>query len=193
VTTASTPAGSFLAGVPQHGDTLGKPTAPATLVVFEDPQCPFCRDWSLGALPTVVDRFVKTGKVKLVWRGIDIIGPNSLPGLRAAYAAANQNRLWNFIDALYRRQGSENSGWITDALLKDAAKDAGVNATAMLAASPSRNVTAALRSSATEATQDNVQGTPTFILVKPPAVAQQVQVTSLDPAPFSDSLSAALR
>jgi protein-disulfide isomerase len=192
-TTSTEASSSFLVGVPQQGDTLGKPTAPATLVVFEDPQCPFCKEWSVGALPTVVDRFVKTGKVKLVWRGIEIIGPNSLPGLRAAYAAANQNRLWNLVDALYRRQGSENSGWITDGLLKDAAKEAGVNPTAMLAASPSRKVTAALRNAATEATQDNVQGTPTFILIKPPAVAQQLQVTSLDPTQFSDSLSAALR
>lgn len=191
-TTSTTSTGSFLAGVPQHGETLGDPSAAATLVVFEDPQCPYCREWSLGALPTVVKDFVRTGRVKLVWRGIEIIGPNSIPGLRAAYAAAEQNKLWNFVDALYNRQGAENSGWITTPLLQEAAKAAGVNATKMLAASSTPTVLNALKASTAESVQDNVQGTPSFVLQKGPAVTA-LQVTSLDAAGFSAALGTALQ
>ena len=87
------PPTSALKGVPQHGDILGKPTAPATLTVFEDPQCPYCRQWNIDTLPTVVRDYVRTGRVKLQYRGIVVIGENSDAGLRAMYGAAPQNML----------------------------------------------------------------------------------------------------
>jgi protein-disulfide isomerase len=185
--------GSYLAGVPQHGDTLGDPSAPATLVVYEDPQCPFCRDWALGALPTVVTDYVRTGKVKLLYRGVEIIGPNSQKGLRAIYAAAKQNKLWNVADALYRRQGAENSGWITDAVIRSAAKSAGADATAILSASSSATVTAALRTAVQSAGRDAVRGTPTFVLERSPALPKELQVTALDPVTFEAALAQALQ
>jgi len=191
-TTATTATAQFLAGVPQHGATLGRASASATLFVFEDPQCPFCQEWSLNTLPTVVEQFVKTGQLKLVWRGVEIIGPNSEPGLRAAYAAARQNKLWNLVDALYQRQGSENSGWITETLLRDAAKSAGVNAAAMLAASGSTAVTANLVQAAREANQDRLSGTPTFVLQRPLAQPELIP-NSADPATFVSTLASALQ
>src|SRR5262249_15227950 len=93
-TTPAAGSSDVFAGVPQNGDTLGKASAPATLTVFEDPQCPYCRQWSVDTLPTVVRDFVRTGKVRLVYRGIEIIGPDSEPGLRAIFAAGAQNKLW---------------------------------------------------------------------------------------------------
>jgi protein-disulfide isomerase len=181
------------AGVPQHGDTLGRANAAATLTVYEDPQCPYCRDWALGTLPTVIATYVRTGRVKLVYHGIEVIGANSQKGLRALYAAGAQNKLWNVAEALYVRQGAEESGWITDAVIRDAAAAAGANGAAILAASPSPKVNAALRAAAQQASADHVQGTPTFVLQQPPSVPQQLQVASLDPATFSAALDAALQ
>ena len=34
------------------------------------------------------------------------------------YAAGQQNKLWQMAEALYERQGDENSGWITDAVVR---------------------------------------------------------------------------
>jgi protein-disulfide isomerase len=161
--------------------------------VFEDPQCPYCRSWNLGTLPTVVQNYVRTGRLKLVYRGIEVIGPNSKKGLRAIYAAGKQNKLWNFTEALYRVQGGENSGWITDAVVRDAARAAGADPAAILAASSSPSVTAALRQAAKEAAADRVPGTPTFFLQQPPALPKMVQVTGLDPAAFEAGLSQALQ
>jgi len=184
---------SFLAGVPQHGDTLGSPDAPATLIVYEDPQCPFCRDWSLQTLPSVVRNYVKPGRLNLVYRGVQIIGPNSQEGLRAIYAAGRQNKLWNLSDALYRRQGPENSGWITDAAIGEAAASAGADAAAIRAAAPTAAVSAQLRHAAVQASVDRVPGTPTFVLRRPPALPQPLQVTGLDAATFESQLAAALQ
>jgi protein-disulfide isomerase len=190
-TVSSPPTGSSLAGIPQHGDTLGKPSATA-LVVYEDPQCPFCREWNVGTLPSVLTQYVRTGRIKLVYHGIEVIGPNSVKGLRAIYAAGQQNRLWNMVDALYARQGDENSGWITDAVIRSAAKDAGADPDAILKASSSAAVTAQLQQSAREANQASVQGTPTFVVQRPLAAPQQLQLSGLDFGAFSSALDAVL-
>jgi len=193
-TTATTKtAANLFAGVPQHGDTLGKASAPVTLIVYEDPQCPFCRNWNVDTLPTVIDQFVRTGKINLVYRGVVIIGPDSVRGLRAIYAAAKQNKLWNVADALYARQGAENSGWITNGVILAAARDAGANGQAIVAGMGASTVDAALNAAQKQAIADHLQGTPTFIIQRPPAVAQQLPVPGLDPASFVSALAAALQ
>jgi protein-disulfide isomerase len=190
--TTPAPSGS-LAGIPQHGDTLGKPDAAATLIVYEDPQCPFCRRWNVETLPTVLTQFVRPGRIKLVYRGVVVIGPNSVQGLRAIYAAGSQNKLWNLVDALYARQGAENSGWITDGVILAAAQAAGANGKAIVSKASSPAVTAALTNAAKQGAADQLRGTPTFILERPPALAQQLSLAALDPATFVASLSAALQ
>ena len=44
----------------------------------------------------------------------------------AAGAAAQQNRLWQFVDAFYQRQGTENSGYVTDSFLGELGRTAKV-------------------------------------------------------------------
>jgi len=190
---ASTSPKTLFAGIPQSGDTVGQPSAPATMLVFEDPQCPYCQVWSLNDLPTVVDQFVRTGQLKLTYRGIPIIGPNSVKGLRAVFAAGEQNKLWQFSSALYEMQGAENSGWITDDVILSAARAAGADGPAILAASPTKAVTAQLANAESEAQTYQIRGTPTFVIEKPPALAQQLNVTSLDPGTFASELQAALQ
>jgi protein-disulfide isomerase len=190
--TTATPSNPF-AGVPQQGDTLGKADAPVTLIVYEDPQCPFCRTWNIDTLPTVIDQFVRTGRIKLVYRGVVIIGPDSVRGLRAVYAAGKQNKLWNVSEELYARQGAENSGWITNSVILAAAKAAGANGPAIIAGMGAKSVDTALTTAQAQATADQLQGTPTFIIERPPAVSQPLNVSGLDPTSFVASLSAALQ
>ena len=193
--TPSPPAGpvSVLAGVPQHGATLGRASAPATIQVFEDPQCPYCQEWTLGTFPTVVRDYVRTGKVKLVYQGVEIIGPNSEPGLRALYAAGRQDKLWNLAEELYTRQGKENSGWITPAAIRSAATAVGADPAAVATASHSTGVTAQLAAAAAAFQAIGAPGTPTFVVERPPAVPQQLQLSGLDPASFAAALDAALQ
>jgi protein-disulfide isomerase len=109
-------------GIPQHGLTVGDPKAPVTLVEYGDLQCPICRAFAVETLPTIVRDYVRTGKVRLEFRGLAFIGPDSQRALQAVVAAGAQNRGWNLIDLLYRNQGEENSGWASDATLTAAAK-----------------------------------------------------------------------
>jgi protein-disulfide isomerase len=191
---SSTPeAVSTFKGVPQHGDTLGKATAPVTLTVFEDPQCPYCREWNIDTLPTVVQNYVRTGRIRLVYRGIDIIGPNSIAGLRVDYAAGLQNKLWSLSEALYERQGEENSGWITLAVIRDAAREVGVAPAKLIKDADLASVTARLKQAANEASKYGIDGTPTFAIQKPLGPFEQLQVSGLEPSDFTPALDAALR
>jgi protein-disulfide isomerase len=111
------PASSF-AGIPQHGTVLGSPRAPVTLVEFADLQCPYCGEFARVALPTLVRDYVRTGKVRIVFQGLEFLGADSDAALRSVLAAARQGRGWQMLDGLFRRQGLENSGWVTDPLLR---------------------------------------------------------------------------
>ena len=189
---ASSPASALLAGVPQDGLTLGKPTAPATLLEFVDPQCPYCARWSEATFPVVVRRFVKTGRLRLELRGLHFLGPDSETALRAVLAAAQQNKAWNMLDELYARQGAENTGWVTDAVLEEAATAAGVDVAKMTAAQDSPRVAAQIREADAAASTLGVPGTPSFALARSPATPQLLTIPSLEPADFAASLESDL-
>ena len=184
----------LLAGIPQHGNVLGRPDAPVTMVEFADLQCPFCRQYALDALPAIVRDYVRTGKVKLAFTGMSFIGPDSETALRAAYAAALQNHLWNVVDLLYRNQRAENTSWVTDGLLESVARSVpGIDAGAMLDAQHSTRVDQAIETAAGQAEQAHVSSTPTFFAGPTGGTLQQLRITSLTPEPFRHALDALLK
>src|SRR5215510_11420648 len=107
-----------LQGIPQAGSVLGSPSANVTLIEYADPQCPACRLYTESIFPTVVDEYVRPGKVATEFRGFPFIGEDSVTGYRYLLAAGEQGKLWNLAEALYRNQGAENSGWLTEDLVR---------------------------------------------------------------------------
>jgi protein-disulfide isomerase len=184
----------LFSGIPQHGNVLGRLGAPVTLVEFADIQCPYCAQFAVNVLPAIVREYVRPGKVKLVFNGMSFIGPDSETALRAAYAAALQGRLWNVVDLLYKNQGAENSGWVSESLLRSiGASVPGLDGTKMLDARDSADVNQALSLAAGQAEQAHVNSTPTFFAGKTGGTLQQIQLTALDPAPFRQTLDSLLK
>jgi protein-disulfide isomerase len=185
---------SLFAGIPQHGIVLGSPNAPVTLVEFADLQCPFCGEFARDALPRIVQEYVRTGRVKIVFQGLAFLGPDSKTALRAVLAAGLQNRAWNLLDGLYAQQGAENSGWVTPALLRDVAGDvSGLNVQRMLDQRQSASVTRLLRDAESSASQARVRGTPTFFVGRSGGPLQPVALTRLTAAALRPALDAALQ
>jgi protein-disulfide isomerase len=118
---------SELQGLSQSGQVLGDSSAPVTVTEFGDPQCPVCKAFSQQVAPDLISSEVKSGKVKYAYQPYLIIGPDSKPAMKAALAAGEQGRFWNYLQLFYVNQGEENSGYVTDEFLTSIAQAAGVS------------------------------------------------------------------
>lgn len=116
----------LLGNIPQNANVLGKATAPVTLYEYGDLQCPICKEYSEEVLPAVIEKQVKNGEVKIVYRDFIIISEESIPAGEAALAAGEQGKGWSFIELFYRNQGEERSGYVTDEFIEGIAEGAGV-------------------------------------------------------------------
>lgn len=186
-------AGTLFSGIPQNGVTLGNPAARVTLEEYADLQCPFCRDYSVQVLPALVKSYVRTGKVKLVFRNISFIGPDSTRAAQLAAAAGRQQKLWPFIDSFYASQQAENSGYATDAFLRRVAT--GVPGLDVVRAFRDRTlpaVAAELRDSRARAKRAKVQSTPAFFLSAAGRAPIVLNPQSLTPEAFAPALDKAL-
>jgi protein-disulfide isomerase len=108
---------SLVGGIPQNGSSIGSPTAPVTIQYFGDLECPICQRFTLGALPTVIQKWVRTGKVRIEYRSLETATrePEVFKSQQvAALAAGKQNKLWNFVETFYHEQGEEDSGYVTE-------------------------------------------------------------------------------
>ena len=155
-------ASSLLAGIPERDGVLGDPSVKITVTEFVDLQCPVCAEASRQTLPTLIDDYVRTGKVKLEARTLHFLGPESERAARAAAAAQQQNRLWPFIEAFYAAQGPENSGYVTDDFLRDVARVAGADPDQVVEGGSAEG----MRQADAAAARLGVDSTPTFTVTK---------------------------
>ncbi|HEV7492743.1 DsbA family protein [Baekduia sp.] len=155
---------SLIGGIPQQGITLGNANAPVTIVEFADPQCPFCKEYTLNEMPAVVQKYVRTGKAKMELRLLTFIGPDSVTAAGVLSAAGQQNKLWNSADLLYRNQGEENSGYVTDAFLTKVLTGAGADAAKAIAGAGSSAVSQEIAAAKTLSDRYGVTGTPTILV-----------------------------
>jgi protein-disulfide isomerase len=186
---------ALLKGIAQHGNVLGSTSAPVTMVEYVDLQCPYCQQFETQAMTTLIPRYVRTGKVKVELRTLAFIGPDSVRGRSAALAAAEQNKLFNFAQLLFLSQGTENTGWLSDDIVKAAAASIpGLNVPQLLSARSSSSVSEQAQQLDSRATADGVNSTPTILVGKSGTTPTPVTLSSLtDPTAVEDAIAAALR
>jgi protein-disulfide isomerase len=152
-------------GIPQDGVFLGSPDARVTLIEYADLQCPACRAYAETYLPTLVERYVRPGRVRAEFRGVAFLGPDSETALRWVLAAGLQDHLWELQEGMYRNQGGENSGWVTEELLRDlGAEIPGLDVDRVLADAESAQVTSMISQAAVQAEAAEVPGTPALAI-----------------------------
>ena len=177
-------------GIPQHGNVLGSPNAPVTVVQYIDLQCPFCQQFETQAMPKLLTRYVRTGKVKIESRPIAFIGPDSERGRAGALAAAQQNRMFNYMQLLYLNQGTENTGWLNEAMATAAASSIpGLDVNAWQNARGSSSVKDQSSQFDNQSNADNVSETPTVLVGKTGGPLRKARVSLSD----INSLSAAIQ
>lgn len=184
---------ALFAGVPQRGITLGDPRAPVTLVEFADLQCPYCRDYTRGVMPTLVSQYVRTGRLRMVFRNVSFIGTDSARGAQMAGAAALQNGMWQYVDIFYANQGAENSGYVTDDFLRRIGS--GVRGLDVDRAMNDRGLPAVqreLNEAQTEWQSNGFTGTPSFLVGPTGGTLEALEIQALQPGEFTAAIDRAL-
>ncbi len=90
---------------------LGNPDAAVTLVEFGDYQCHYCNVFFHSTEDQIITKYVNTGKVKMIFKDFNIIGPDSVNASHGAHCAGDQNLFWEYHDILYSNWTGENNGW----------------------------------------------------------------------------------
>lgn len=92
---------------------MGDSNAPITILEWGDYQCTFCYKFHQNTLDVINEDFIKTGKVKLIFKDFPLNGPDSLLAAEASYCAQDQKKYWQYHDELYSNWKGERTGWIT--------------------------------------------------------------------------------
>jgi protein-disulfide isomerase len=192
----------MLHGIPQKGIELGDPKAKLTLVEFSDPQCPYCGDWARDTLPSLIQDYVRSGELRVEYRGLDFIDKNlgttdSQHLLRIAQAAGFQNKLWNVVELEFENQGEEGSGWATDALINGilgAVK--GLDAEKVLATADTNKVVP-MTDAAKQLAQAKIGksiSTPTFLIRRTDSTKVEKTIVGAQPlSTFTEAIDALLK
>jgi protein-disulfide isomerase len=179
-----------VAGVQEHDGVLGDPKAPVTITEYVDLQCPICAEASRSTLPTLIENYVKTGKVKLQMRTLSFLGQDSVTAAKMAAGAQRQGKLWSFVETFYANQGEENTGYVTDDFLKSVATTAGVDPAAALEYADTAGAQDALDTADSDAQAVGADSTPTFTIKRGDGKETVLQVGLGD---LSSALDAALK
>ncbi len=193
----TTKVASLLSGIPQSGNVLGSPTAPVTLQYFGDLECPICAKFTLGSLPTVIPKWVRTGKLKIEYRSLSTATGNAeASGAEpkeifktqqvAALAAGKQNKAWYFIETFYHEQGEEDSGYVTEKFIQDVAGQVpGLNlATWTNDRSDPTFATQVTATDAQAANNNGFTGTPSFLIGRTGGAMSKLEYTNPEDPTF---------
>ncbi len=107
---AKTAAIADLPAVTSGDFVLGDADAPVTIIEYGDFQCPFCGKFFKETEPVLRENYIKTGKVKFIYRDFAFLGQESLDSANAARCAGEQGKFWQYHDYLYSNQNGENRG-----------------------------------------------------------------------------------
>jgi protein-disulfide isomerase len=150
---------------------LGNASATVTLIEYGDYQCPYCGEFYSETEPEIIQNYVNTGKVRMVFRNFAFLGPESTAAAEAADCAEDQNKLWVYHNALYSAKvaddasgGSEDDGFFSTAELLKLGQQVGLNMTTFTSCVDNNTDGNLVTQEQTAAAGVGVNSTPTFFI-----------------------------
>lgn len=139
---------------------LGDENAPVTIIEFSDYECPFCGRFYSETLGQIDDKYIKTGKVKLVYRDFPLsFHPNAQKAAEAAECAGEQGKYWEMHDKLFK---NGVSGGIAG--FKQYAKEIGFDSSKFDNCLDSGKMASEVQKDFNDGQSYGVQGTPAFFI-----------------------------
>lgn len=106
---------------------LGKNDAEITILEWGDYQCTYCYNFHKSTLPVILNEYVETGRVNIVFKDFPLNGPDSVLAAEATYCAEDQKKYWQYHNELYSNWAGERTGWITIDALTEFASEIGLD------------------------------------------------------------------
>jgi protein-disulfide isomerase len=152
--------GVRMADILDDDPARGDPNAPVVMVEWSDFQCPFCGRFYGETLPQIEENYIKTGKLKIVYRDFPLsFHPEAQPAAEAAECANEQGKFWEFHDLIFSNQQSMSAG-----AYKQWAADLGLNTQQFNDCFDSGKYTSEIQKDFNEGAAIGISGTPGFYL-----------------------------
>jgi protein-disulfide isomerase len=174
-----------------EGYVLGRADAPLTMVEFTDLQCPFCRQFALGAFDEIKKNWIDTGKLRFISRDFPLeFHAQALPAARAARCAGEQGKFWEMRLSLVRNANLLSADYITKT-----GTDLNLEAKPFADCRASTKYDAEIGAELQEGTRLGLSGTPTFVVGRTTAAGVEgpMIVGALPYAQFDAKLKALLQ
>ena len=146
---------------------LGKSDAPITLVEFGDYQCHFCNVFFHSTEHEILKNYVETGKVRMIFKDYNIIGPDSISASHGAHCAKDQNLFWEYHDILYSNWTGENNGWASSENLIRFAQEIKLDMNKWSECMQNADHSKTILASNNDARALGLSGTPAFFIIGP--------------------------
>jgi len=146
------------------GNTLGDASAPVTLEIYADFQCPACGQFDRTTLREIEEKYVKNGKVRVAFNHYAFIGEESTRAAEASECANDQGKFWEYAATLFNNQAGENVGAFADAKLEGFAQQLGLNIDQYRQCMTNRPHLAKIQASTQNGSQRGVNSTPSLFI-----------------------------
>jgi protein-disulfide isomerase len=146
---------------------LGDPNAPVTLIEFGDYQCHFCNVHFHNTEHKLLENFIKTGKVKMIFKDFTIIGPDSVNAAHGTHCANDQGKFWEYHDILYNNWTGENNGWASSDNLLRFAQEIELDIDQWSDCMIDERYSQIISNSSKDARELGITGTPAFFVIGP--------------------------
>jgi protein-disulfide isomerase len=153
-----------------EGLSLGDPNAPVTIDVFEDFQCPACKNFTESTEPLIVQNLVSTGKARYVFHNFPFlddaqpVNKESDQAANASMCANEQGKFWEMHGTLYTNWNGENQGAFSDRRLQAMAESLGLDMEAFNSCFSANKYESEIQADLDLGEQWEVSGTPTVFV-----------------------------
>jgi len=158
---------------------LGSASAPITIVEFGDYQCEACYHWYHNTRADIIDNYIETGKVNLVFIDLPFLGRDSITAAQATYCADDQGKYWEYHETLYNFQEAIDNGWASKDRLVSFAFNLDMNMDEFNDCMDSSKYAKRVKANYDESQRFGAEATPTFLIISPDGAVKKI--TSAQP------------
>lgn len=158
---------------------LGSTSAPITIVEFGDYQCEACYHWYHNTRADIIDNYIETGKVNLVFMDLPFLGRDSITAAQATYCADDQGKYWEYHETLYNFQEAIDNGWASKDRLVSFAFNLDMNMDKFNDCMDSSKYAKRVKANYDESQRFGAEATPTFLIISPDGAVKKI--TSAQP------------